>query len=40
MGTGLVLLIATVLVSRTHPHIARNEDFAERFEREAGLGLK
>ena len=29
-----------VAVKVMHPHIARNADFAERFEREAGLGLK
>ncbi len=29
-----------VAIKVMHPHIARNQDFAERFEREAGLGLK
>jgi len=29
-----------VAIKVMHPHIARNPEFAERFEREAGLGLK
>ncbi len=29
-----------VAIKVMHPHIARNQDFAERFEREAGLGMK
>jgi len=29
-----------VAIKVMHPHIARNQTFAERFEREAGLGLK
>ncbi len=29
-----------VAIKVMHPHIARNAEFAERFEREAGLGLK